>query len=74
MATSQGEKKGQKPSGNLEGVKVAEGLEKAPQSKGEVAGHIGPGLFICWNDGALNYVPGPYSYFWCFRCYALNRC
>lgn len=66
-------KKAKKPSGNLEGIKVAQGLRKEPKTKGEVAGHTSPGAWYnCWNCGALNYVPFGWNYFYCWRCGALN--
>ena len=58
--------------GNLEGIKVAQGLEKEPP-KAEVAGHTSPGaVYFCWNDAASNYVPPGWNYFYCWSCGALN--
>jgi hypothetical protein len=65
--------KAKKPQGNLEGVKVAQGLEKEAQTKAEVSGHTSPGAwYICWNCGTSNYVPFGWNYFYCRQCYALN--
>jgi hypothetical protein len=63
--------KGRKPEGNLEGVKVAQGLEKEPRSQGEVSGHASGG-YVCWNCGALNWVPPGWHYFYCWNCGGLN--
>jgi hypothetical protein len=64
-------KKAQKPTGPIE-EKVAQGQEKAPAA--EVSGHMSPGAFYtCWNDGAVNYIPFGWNYFYCCRCWALNR-
>jgi hypothetical protein len=66
-------KKAKRPKGDLEGIKVARGLKKEPATKSEVAGHTSPGAWYrCWNDGALNYVPFGWNYFYCWRCGALN--
>ena len=70
-------KKGKKPAGNLEDVKVAKGMKKAPGSKAEVAGHqhMSPGAnYICRCDGAINWVPVGYTYFYCWHDYCLNLC
>jgi len=68
------EKKAQKPTGPLENVKVAQGQEKAPESKSEVTGHMSPGAYYhCWNDGVINYVPYGWDYFYCRICFAVNR-
>jgi hypothetical protein len=67
--------KARKPTGNLEGVKVAQGLEKEPTSKAEVTGHTAPypgAWYICHCDGAANWVPGGWNYFYCYRDYCLN--
>jgi hypothetical protein len=67
-------KPGKRPSGNLEGVNVALGLEKAPESKSEVSGHISHGgTYVCWNDGCANFVPPGWVYFICRCCGALNN-
>ena len=61
-----------KPSGNHESVSVAQGLEKEPPS-GEVSGHGSwPANYICWHDGAINFVPGGVYSFYCWRCWAYN--
>jgi hypothetical protein len=68
-------KKGRKPVGNLENVKVAKGLKKAPASKGEVSGRISPGAwYICACCGASNWVPYGWSYFYCWNDRCLNYC
>jgi hypothetical protein len=64
--------KAKKPTGSAEGVTVAQGMEKEPP-KSEVSGHgAWPANYICWNDGALNYVPGGVYAFYCWRCWAYN--
>jgi hypothetical protein len=66
-------KKGQKPSGDIEGAKVAQGKKSAPK-EGEVAAHMSPGAYyLCWNDGASNYVPFGWNFFYCWSCGAFNR-
>jgi hypothetical protein len=65
--------KAKKPSGNLDGVRVAQGLEKAPTSKAEVTGHTSPGeWYLCHCDGAANWVPAGWNYFYCYRDGCLN--
>jgi len=65
--------KAQKPSGNLEGIKVAQGQEKAPK-EGEVGGHMSTGeWYICWHCGARNWAPYGWNYLYCWNCGALNR-
>lgn len=63
--------KAKKPEGNLEHVKVAQGLEMEPKVKPEVAGHISA-MFLCFNCGASNWVPPGHAYFICWKCGALN--
>ena len=64
---------GKKPSGDHEGVTVAQGLEKEPAPKAEVIGHGPfPAWYFCWNDGAANWVPGGYYSFYCWSCWAYN--
>lgn len=66
-------KKAHKPTGSMENVKVAQGLEKPPDSTSEVAGHMSPGAYYnCWNDLALNWVPYGWTSFYCWRCHAFN--
>jgi hypothetical protein len=75
MATPEqkpGPAQGKKPTGNHEGVTVAQGLEKEP-SKSEVSGHgYYPNNYMCWNDHAINFVPGGIFAFYCWRCWAYN--
>jgi len=73
MSPTGTEKKGQKPSGDLDGIKVAAGQKSGPK-EGEVSGHMSPGAFyICWNCSTPNYVPFGWNHFYCFSCFALNR-
>lgn len=68
-------KKGKKPVGNLDDVKVSKGLKKAPGTKAEVAGHVSPGAnYFCRCCGAINWVPAGYTYFYCWRDGCLNAC
>jgi hypothetical protein len=63
--------KARKPEGNLDAVKVAEGLKKEPQA--EVSGHISPGAYYhCWSCGAVNWVPRGWNHFYCWNDYVLN--
>jgi hypothetical protein len=65
--------KAKKPTGNIEGKKVAQGLEKEPASKAEVAGHASSGgWYLCHCCGAANYVPYGWEYFYCWNDYCLN--
>ena len=65
--------KGKKPQGNLDGINVAQGLEKEPQIKAEVLGHTSVGIrYVCWRCEALNYVSLGSNYFYCHNCSALN--
>jgi len=69
------QKKGKKPEGSLENVKVAQGAEQAPDSQSEVSGHMSTGAFYtCWACGAVNWVPWGWDYFYCRVCHALNGC
>jgi hypothetical protein len=77
MTTEVSPKTGSKPVGNLESINVALGL-KEPSTKGaEVTGHlippISPGMnYVCWNDGAINWVPPGYTSFICWHDGVLN--
>lgn len=64
--------KAKRPTGNAEGVTVAQGMEKAPK-QGEVSGHGPfPANYICWSCGAINFVPGGAYAFYCWRCWVYN--
>jgi len=76
MAAEQ--KKGKKPTGPIENLKVAQGQQKPP-AQSEVSGHlassgtVSPGAYyICWNDQAVNWVPYGWDHFYCWNCHALN--
>ena len=67
--------KATKPSGNLDKVNVAQGMEKPKASKGEVVGNTSPGAYYaCWFDNAVNWVDRGYDFFICWECYHINRC
>ena len=66
-------KPAKKPSGHLETGKVAQGMEKAPESKSEVAGHMSyGGYYTCWHCGSINFVPAGWTSFYCRIDYVLN--
>ena len=44
------------------------GLEKDDAQGAEVAGRAKRILYICWNDGAGNYVDPAWTWFSCWRC------
>ena len=74
MATTAKPKKGKKVTKAVEGVNVSMGMKKAPVAKGDVVGHMSPGMnYLCWNCGTPNYVPFGWNYFICWRCGAFNR-
>jgi hypothetical protein len=61
-------KKGKKLTKTLEGV-VAMGLKKEPTQKGEVAGHMSPGMWYgCPNCYRTSWVPPGYTFYCCAYC------
>ena len=64
--------KGKKPQGDLEKVKIGQGLKEMPQA--EVEGHASPpGAYSCWECGATNWCYRYWDYFICWNTdHALN--
>ena len=64
MAAENAGKKPERPGGA--------GLEKDTPDNGEAAPRSKRMSYVCWNDGASNYVEPGWEWFTCWRCGALN--
>jgi hypothetical protein len=60
MAAEKSGKKPERPGGA--------GLEADKQESGEAAPRSKRMAYICWNDGAPNYVEPGWEWFTCWRC------
>lgn len=63
MAAENSGKKPQRPGGA--------GLETDPPQNEEATPRVKRMAYICWNDGASNYVEPGWEWFTCWRCGAL---
>lgn len=63
MAAEKSGKKPEQPGGV--------GLKEDRQDSGEATLHSKRMAYICWNDGAPNYVEPNWEWFTCWRCGAL---
>ena len=62
----EGEKSGRKPE-----TPGGPGIQKDPPPEAEAAPRSKRMAYICWNDGASNFVEPGWEWFTCWRCGAL---